>query len=112
MIQFNIQFKTKFEIFIQSKIHSIIFPKYLIPNFIQEIGKSDSKCQLNINVIFEPSVGAYLGAWGPRVTLITKQVPNVSLFWSKVSIFHIFRSLMCKKSHFTQINFDLFNSSI
>ena len=30
MIQFNIQFKTKFEIFVQQNIHSKMCPKYSI----------------------------------------------------------------------------------
>ena len=45
MIHFNIQFKTKFELFIQSKIHSKICPKYSIQNFIPKVGKKWFKCQ-------------------------------------------------------------------
>ena len=52
--------------FIQKIVQNIQF-KILL----KKLEKSDSKCLLNINVIFEPSVRAYLGAQGPRVTLIT-----------------------------------------
>ena len=78
MNQFNIQFKTKFEIFIQSKIHSKICPKYSIQNFIQEIGKEWFKmpqkarnCLLHQTDSHCCHVNPYLGAWGPRGTLIT-----------------------------------------
>ena len=43
IIQFNIQFKTKFEIFIQSKNHSKICPKYSIQNFIKEIERKQAR---------------------------------------------------------------------